>query len=163
MPILINLHLLAEEDLHLVGELTPQEVEFELNDEMIRVDSPLQYDLAISYSGENILVQGRIALQLNCECVRCLRSFQELIEIDPWDLLVPLDDEDSPEIVDDCVDIIPYLRENALLAFPRHPLCSVECKGLTVEPPTNEATPGTSPQAEEKSSAWGELDKLKLK
>ena len=163
MPIPINLHLLSEEDLHLVGELTPKEIEFDLTDEMIHIDSPLAYDLAISYSGENILVQGCLSLQLSCECVRCLKPFQHLIEIDPWDLLVPLEEEDSPKIVDDCVDILPYLREDALLAFPRHPLCSVECKGLTVEPPQCDATPATSHQAEGKPSAWSELDKLKFK
>ncbi len=163
MPIPINLHLLSEEDLHLVGELTPQEIEFDLTDEMIRADFPLNYDLTISHSEESILIQGCFSLQLNCDCVRCLRSFRHQIDMDPWDVLVPLEGEDSPKIVDDCVDILPYLREDALLAFPRHPVCSVECKGLTVEPTTSEATPATSHQAEEKPSAWSELDKLKFK
>ncbi len=162
MPLLINLHRLEEEDLHLTGELSPAEVNYEFEDEMIRVESPLLYDLDISNSGDNLLVQGQISVQLACECVRCLKPFQLTVALDPWDLLLPLIGEDSPEIVDDCVDILPYLREDSLLEFPRHPVCSVECKGLNMEPPTISATPATPSEAED-SSAWSELNKLKLK
>ena len=65
-------------------------------------------------------------------------------------------------VVNDCVDLTPYVREDILLEFPQHPLCDPECRGL---PKTSigksRNTSGTG-KTEVGSSAWAELNKLKL-
>jgi uncharacterized metal-binding protein YceD (DUF177 family) len=60
------------------------------------------------------------------------------------------------------VDLTPYVREDILLEFPRHPLCNPECRGLpnkSIGKPRN--TSGTGKTGAD-SSAWAELNKLKL-
>jgi uncharacterized protein len=104
----------------------------------------------------NLLVQGKLHFVLDCECARCLKPFQRELNFDDWSLHLPLSGEDRAEIVNDSVDLTPYIREDILLAFPQHPLCESECGGLE-----NPLATGAD-QIEEPSSAWSELNKLKL-
>jgi uncharacterized protein len=62
----------------------------------------------------------------------------------------------------DSVDLTPFVREDTLLALPRHPLCQPDCIGLphTSRGRTQEVLGGQS--SEDRSSAWAELNKLKL-
>ena len=43
---------------------------------------------------------------------------------------LPLEGEEAVSVVNDCVDLTPYVREDILLEFPQHPLCEPECRGL---------------------------------
>jgi len=116
----------------------------------------------VAGSESSILVQGRLGLTLRCECVRCLRGFEYRLAFDSWSCLFPLEGEDKVLVCNDCVDLTPYVREDIVLAFPQHPLCEPECRGLLVASP-NGARPsrGASITAD-LSSAWAELNKLKL-
>jgi uncharacterized protein len=99
---------------------------------------------------------------LDCHCVRCLKPFKYPLKFEDWTALLPLEGEDRVPVVNDLVDLTPSIREDILLAFPQHPLCDPECRGL---PKTsiggNKQTKKTG-QVEPKSPAWAELDKLKL-
>jgi len=159
MPLLVNLRHLADKDLEVQGELDPQELDIETKDELVRVGGPLSYDLAVQQLDQNLLLRGTLALTLDCQCVRCLKPFKFPVRIPSWVCDVPLAGEDKAAVVNDCVDLTPYLREDTLLAFPQHPLCKPECAGLkeagkTPEKPASETDMGPSP--------WAELDKLKL-
>jgi len=107
------------------------------------------------------LVQGSLTLPLQCECVRCLKTFEYVLELPEWTVLLPLQGEEKVPVDNDCVDLTPYVREDILLEFPQHPLCETDCRGLPVkEGKAKKATkPGDSNQ---EPSAWSELDKLKL-
>jgi uncharacterized metal-binding protein YceD (DUF177 family) len=75
-------------------------------------------------------------------------------------LHLPLEGEDKVSIVNDCVDLTPFLREDMLLEFPQHPLCKPECGGLK-----KKATKSVekSEKSKTKPDVWAELNKLKLK
>ena len=158
MPVKVNLRHLEDKNVELEGELTPEELKFQDIDEMIKVNEPLQYDIEVEHTGPNLLIHGQIAMTLDCECVRCLRPFKYEINLDPYDLLVPLEGEDKAPVDNDLVDLTPYLREDTLLAFPQHPLCETECDRL---PPLKETKQAAS-SAQGQKSAWDELNKLKL-
>jgi uncharacterized protein len=158
MPVTVNLRHLENKEVHLEGEITARELDFEGLDEVIKVNEPLRYDLEVEMSGANLLVQGSLALTLDCECVRCLKPFQFSVELDPYAALVSLEGEDKAPVVNDLVDLTPYLREDILLAFPQHPLCEAECDRLPPVPPGEPS--GTSERSEK--TAWDELNKLKL-
>lgn len=159
MPVTVNVRHLENKNVHLEGELRPEELDLEPLDEMVHANEPLNYDLEIEQNGANLLIHGELHLTLDCECVRCLRPFEYAIDIEPYDALVPLEGEDKAVVNNDVVDLTPYLREDILLAFPQHPLCEAECDRL---PPSSESKhSGTSAQGEK--SAWDELNKLKLK
>ncbi len=159
MPVQVNLRHLEDKNVELEGELTAKELDLEGIDEIIHTHEPLKYRLEVEQTGQNLLVRGTVKMMLDCECVRCLKPFKYEVNLDPYDLLVPLEGEDKAPVDNDLVDLTPYLREDTLLAFPQHPLCEVGCNRL---PPLKESKPvGSSAQGQK--SAWDELNKLKLK
>jgi uncharacterized protein len=157
MPLLVNLRHLVDRDLALQGEIPAAELDLETRDELIRVTSPLTYKIEVQRLEESLLARGRVRLELDCQCVRCLKPFKYQLEIPDWVCDVPLAGEEKVPVVNDCVDLTPYLREDTLLTFPQHPLCEPECGGLKPQPArTGPGEPETGP------SPWSELDKLKL-
>ena len=159
MPLKFNVRHLEKRDLTLEGELPVAELELEALDELIHTHEPLAYDLQVQKLSEGILVTGSFRLPVQCDCARCLTPFQQEISIDDWTCHLPFTGEEKVEIVNDCVDLAPILREDIVLAFPQHPLCDPECKGL--KSPQKDLKPGDLKRAEP-SSAWSELNKLKF-
>jgi uncharacterized metal-binding protein YceD (DUF177 family) len=70
-----------------------------------------------------------------------------------------LDGDDKALVVNDCVDLTPYLRDDIFLAFPQHPLCSPQCDGLANLQKAR-LSGGGEPKAG--SPVWEQLNKLKL-
>ena len=190
MPVRFNLRQLEEKNLRLQGAVPSVELELEHLDELIHVVGPVNYDVEVQRMESGVLVQGRLWLEVDCECVRCLKRYRQVLEVKDWATLLPLEGEDEVPVLNDSVDLTPYLREDMVLAFPQHPLCSPACGGLVekgsegrsgaVERSANsgssssagssgkaEGTPGSAETAAATpaaavSSAWAELDKLKL-
>jgi uncharacterized protein len=94
--------------------------------------------------------------------VRCLKPFQYDLKLDKWACHLPLQGEESAVVINDCVDLTPYIREDILLEFPQHPLCDPECRGLPTLSVGKAKSTGSTGSAEMGSSAWAELNKLKL-
>ncbi len=163
MPLLINLRHLEEHDVGFQGELSVEELDIDTRDEVIAVNQPVEYDLKVQKLQEGLLVHGRLSVKLDCRCVRCLKSFQEKLELPDWSLHLPFQGEDAVRVVNDCVDLTPFLREDILLEFPQHPLCDRDCRGLPTTDLGKSAKTKGSDQEQGGSSAWAELNKLKLK
>ena len=163
MSLIVNLRDLENRNQLLRGELPLTELNFDAHDPMIRARQSLHYDLEVEMLDDSLLVQGLLRLPLDCQCVRCLKNFEFLLELDPWTLHLPLEPLEGEEVVsikNDCVDLTPLVREDILLGFPQHPLCRPDCDGL------KQASVGkarkTVGKDESKPSAWAELNKLKL-
>jgi len=162
MSLVVNLRHLEAQNIHLEGKVPAAELGIDTLDEVIQVSRPLEHDLEVQKLEDGLLVQGRLRLDLDCQCVRCLKPFQYPLELDPWTCHLPLQGEDCVVPVNDCVDLTPYVREDILLEFPRHPLCDPECRGLpgvSVGKPRNSSNTGKTGTDK---SAWAELNKLKL-
>jgi uncharacterized protein len=162
MPLEVNLRHLDAHNVRLEGELSAEELDIDTRDNVIKVKQPLQYDLEVQLVENGLLVQGELRLVLNCECVRCLKAFEQELVLDPWSCHVPLQGEDATPIVNDCVDLTPFVREDILLEFPQHPLCNRECGGLPDSSVGKSNDSGGTGKTEEASSAWAELNKLKF-
>ena len=160
MPLIVNLRHLEERDVILRGELPVGELDLDPRDEMIRVAQPLRHELEIQMLDRSLLVRGRLRLTLECQCVRCLKPFTRELELNPWTCHLPLEGEEAAAVVNDCVDLTPYAREDMLLEFPQHPLCKPDCRGL--EKAKLGKAKNTGGKDELIPSAWAELDKLKL-
>jgi uncharacterized protein len=152
----VNLRHLEAHEIRLNGELPVAELDLSLRDEMIRVKQPLIYDLTAERLDDAILIQGRLELTLDCQCVRCLKSFKNKVILPHWTTHLPLAGEEKVPVDNDCVDLTPFVREDMLLEFPRHPLCKPECAGL------KENASKTGGEGEPKPDVWAELNKLKL-
>src|SRR2546425_11695361 len=161
MPLLFNIRHLEHQPVTLRGELPVAQLDLGGIDELIQANSPLHHDLVVERHERSILVQGRLGLELRCECVRCLKSFDYPLAFNSWSCLLPLEGEDKALVSNDCVDLTPYVREDIVLAFPQHPLCEAECRGLMSRRVAG-SKQSDAPATGELSSAWAELNKLKL-
>ena len=162
MPLLVNLRHLESQSVRLRGELPMEELDIDTRDEVIRVESPLQYDLEVEKFEGGLLAQGRLAVELRCQCVRCLTVFNRLISIDHWTRHLPLEGEEPVPVVNDCVDLTPGVREDMLLEFPQHPLCAPDCRGLPNSRLGELENTSRINRPEMGSTAWDELNKLKF-
>jgi uncharacterized protein len=164
MPVTVNLRHFGEGPVVLEGELAPKELELnEIRDELVAITEPLHYDITVEKNENHLHVHGRLEQVVDATCKRCLKEFKLPVALDPYHGYVPLEGEDAAPVVNDLVDLAPFFREDMLLAFPQHPLCSENCAGLANAPGSQTASPGKIPPGKETGSAWSELDKLKLK
>jgi uncharacterized protein len=162
MPLVVNLRHLEAHNIRLKGKLPVKELDIDTRDEVIQVRQPLVHDLEVQKLEDGLLVQGQLHLALECQCVRCLKPFRHHLALDNWTCHLPFQGEERVAVVSDCVDLTPYVREDILLEFPRHPLCNRECRGLPKTSVGKSRNTSGAGQTEAGSSAWAELNKLKL-
>src|ERR1700722_2675562 len=151
MSLKVNLRHLQADEVHLKGDLPIEELALGLTYDMIQVQKPLHYDLQVEELADSILVQGKLELAVDCQCVRCLKPFEKTIELPNWALHLPLEGEEKTAVENDCIDLTPFAREDMLLEFPRHPLCKADCGGLKKN---------RRGKRETRPPAWNELNKL---
>lgn len=144
------------------GELPAAELDLADVDELIHLSQPLSYELEVEKFERGILVQGRLRLPVECECARCLEPYQHLVVMESWACHLALEGEEKIAIINDCVDLTPYIREDILLSFPQQPLCGPECKGLTALRNEQDKPSAVAQEPESASTAWAELNKLKF-
>jgi uncharacterized protein len=162
MPLTFNLRHLEKKDLELKGELPVEELDISTVDELIHPALPLKYDIEVQQMEQAVLAQGFLGLTLHCECARCLKKFDYELEIQDWACHMSLEGEDAVPVLNDIVDLTPFIREDILLRFPQHPLCEPECAGLEKALDALNRKRSTA-QEDAKASAWSQLNKLKLK
>lgn len=161
MSLEISLRELEHGVQELQGELALDELGLDVQDELVQVLRPLRYRLRAERMGSGVLVQGQLELPLRCSCARCLAEFEWLLRLEGWACHLELEGEDAVPVRQDAVDLTPQVREDILLAFPQHPLCEPECRGLPSA--QREDVPKMGPDRPQGSVlVWAELDKLKL-
>jgi len=111
---------------------------------------------------DGIVVVGDIHVPWHGVCRRCLRELSEetVSEVDELYQTV-VTDPDAFEIVGDQLDLLPMVRELAMLDSPLSPLCRPDCKGLCpiCGIDLNEGT--CSCEAPAVGSPWDVLNQLK--
>ena len=117
-----------------------REVTFDIPDPFHIEDvlfSNLDGTLRLSRTPQGILVQGRMIVGINTECVRCLSGFEYPFEIEINELFVPVTSENARETdpmyhIDEgyVIDLAPIVREEGVLSLPIQTLCGPDCKGL---------------------------------
>jgi len=159
MIIYFNLRHLEKKSLRLQGEASPEALDMQVDATVIQARHPLSYDIEIERLGNSILLRGRLAMSLQCTCVRCLKIFERRIELADWSCHLALEGEEAVPVTNDIVDLTPVVREDMLLSFPQHPLCEPGCGGLTWPP----ASGKEKTEKQGAGSVWTALDQLKLK
>ena len=162
MALTVKLHDLEAGSVRLKEAIPAGELDLDKVDELIRVDDPLACDLEVQKLDDAILARGRITLTLKCECCRCLRPFEYVLDFPDWACHLPLTGDDRVPVVNDGVDLTPQVREDILLEFPQHPLCEPGCGGLSGRAAGDHKAAGAAVPAQEKKSAWDDLNKLKF-
>lgn len=95
-------------------------------------DEPILGEVTVESIERGVTVNGSIALSWEGECRRCLDPVggKDDVEInDIYQVGAPDDVDEISELVDDTIDLVPMVRDAALLGLPLAPLCSEDCAG----------------------------------
>jgi uncharacterized metal-binding protein YceD (DUF177 family) len=110
----IHLQQIPESGVHLGGQETADILD--LNDPVIQPLQNVSYSLFVQVEKNNLLVTGQLSLELEVECVSCLRRFH-------YPLIVPDFLYETATEGRETIDLTPAIREDILLVLPSHPRC----------------------------------------
>jgi len=148
----IHLNKFPVGGLHLEGE--EEHDILNVQDELVRVMSPVRYSLDVGLSGGGLFATGTLAVDLELECVRCLNRFPYTIEVPDFATQVELTTSET-------VDLTEEIREDILLALPPHPHCDWNganpCAGMLEMKRSHESEPPAEPTGK---NPWATLDQL---
>jgi uncharacterized metal-binding protein YceD (DUF177 family) len=130
MSLRVKMKDLEMQGVELSGILPVKELDINGLDKVIHPNHDLKYEFAIQKIEKKLLLNGSLSIDVDCECVRCLKSFVYHIELNQWSLTLNLEGEEKVKIENDTVDLTPYLREDIVLSLPLHPVCEPECAGM---------------------------------
>lgn len=88
----------------------------------------------VTRTAQGLLVQTRLQAGTAADCVRCLESFEQQLEVDFTELYAFSRKSQSenelllPENAH--IDLSPLVREYMVVAFPIQPVCRPDCRGL---------------------------------
>ena len=119
---LIDLKSIPIGGLYLRGEDPPEIIE--IDDPDIEFRRSIRYDIKASLTKRTLLVRGRLEVEVRLTCSRCLKEFEEKIEVEDFNLRKEVDDPA------DTIDLTEEVRADIILALPRKPLCKMECLGI---------------------------------
>lgn len=159
MPVTFNIYHVENQGVRLQGLLEPAELDLLTSGDLADLAGPVEYDIEVEKLESGYLAQGRLSAPLRCQCARCLKPFEQRLELEEWVVQLPFEGEEAAVVVNDCVDLTPFLREDILLELPQRPLCQPECGGL-IPPADAGSTPGGVPPGS--SPVWSALDKLRF-
>ncbi len=114
--------------------------ELELLVEGVEFPEPIEVEISVNKTGDELIFQGKAATKVEAECSRCLDNFETEVKsrlqfvIQLLEISQPQDSDDDdyvilPKTIQD-YDIGPRVREAILLELPLKPLCSETCLGL---------------------------------
>jgi DUF177 domain-containing protein len=119
---LIDLKSIPLGGLYIEGEEPPGIIE--IDDPDIEFHRPIRYDIKASLTKRTLLVRGRLEVEVQLTCSRCLNKFEEKIEVEDFNIRKEVDDPG------DTIDLTEEVRADIILALPRKPLCKMECLGI---------------------------------
>jgi len=96
-------------------------------DDAVRVELPMVYTLRVQFAGPDLMVRGSLVQKAAFLCVRCNEWFEREVGEPDFNTL-----REVPEGVQ-YVDLTDEIREAIVCAFPSHPVCREECRGLCVQ------------------------------
>ena len=120
-----------------------------------RPTGPIRYEFTAHEISGELIVKGRLAVELSFRCRRCGEFFASRVEEPGFERVLDVPDTNTP------VDLTPDIREAMILAFPNYPECRSECRGLCPRCGKNLNTGpcGCTPPPD---ARWGELDNIEL-
>ena len=133
-----------------------------LSDARFRADDEVHVQLHLESLIDAIVVVGTIDVPWHGACRRCLTSLDEVTSSEVDELYqTVVTNPDAFEIVGDQLDLLPMVRELALLDAPEAPLCRPDCAGLCAVCGVD-LNDSTCPcEAPVLPSVWDVLDQLK--
>ena len=138
--------------------------ELGLADARFHADDQVNVNLRLESLSDGIVVLGSIDVPWHGVCRRCLRELSEHTESEVDELYqTVVTNPDAFEIVGDQLDLLPMVRELALLDAPESPLCRPDCAGLCPICGIDLNEGSCTCEAPKAPSPWDVLDGLKAR
>lgn len=135
---------------------------------------PVHGDLKLTRINQQVLVQGKLILDVPLVCGRCLKTYTCTIPIDIEEEYYPTIDintgaklpppeESGSFIIDEhhILDLTEAIRQYKVMALPMKPLCQEECAGICPICGKNLNEGPCDCPSNEVDTRWDELLKLK--
>jgi uncharacterized protein len=91
-------------------------------------------EIRVTRTAQGLLLQAMLRADTEAECVRCLASFDQRLNVKFTELYAFSNSSitESGLLVPESgkIDLEPIFRDELLVAFPINPLCKPDCKGL---------------------------------
>jgi len=146
--------MVPEEGLDLAGDEEIQILD-PADKEPYRVEGPVHYKFHVQHSSGELIVTGAVTVDATFQCSRCGEAYRLTIGENRF-----LAAKEAPDR-SLSVDLTEDIREAILCAFPSHPLCKPDCRGLCSVCGNNRNRKKCSCK-QPKENAWDALSKLKL-
>ncbi|MBU4201056.1 MAG: DUF177 domain-containing protein [Verrucomicrobia bacterium] len=146
---------LQQKDRRYTGEEPASILDIE-HDQFVRGWGSITYDLTTQRLNEDLLVQGTLTADMECQCARCAEWSKNSLRVAGFVRSYSLSS------ANESIDLTDDIREDILLALPMKVVCSDTCRGLCPGCGVNlnkkpcACHPGKSP------TAWHVLDQLPL-
>ncbi len=120
---LIRISTIPEEGATIEGDEPAESLELE-NDRFITVLTPIRYHFSLQVASGELVVSGRLTVDLRLQCARCAEFFSTTVDDSSFLRAYEL----KPGVEE--VDVTPDLRDGIILNIPHYPLCKPDCLGL---------------------------------
>lgn len=151
----IPIDILRDEPEFYKGELDSALLEVGEEDGLIPF-TPIIYEFSAQILETELLIQGRLSVELDVACARCAEFFSTTVNDSAF-----VRSFDLSEMVDE-FDILPELREALMLKLPTFPLCSKDCLGFCPLCGVKRGEQSCDCEPEPEGSSWDGLDGLSL-
>lgn len=112
-----------------------------LDDERLWIDGAVSVTGEVVNNGRALEITGIITTTAKCECDRCLKEFEQRMEIPFSEIFQENAAEDDASDVSgyegDLIDLTEIIHENIIMAKPLKTLCNAGCRGLCPKCGTN--------------------------
>ena len=146
---------LQQKDRRYTGEEPASILDIE-PDPFIRGWGSITYDLTAQCLNENLLVQGTLAADVECRCMRCAEWFKNSLWVPAFVRSYELSAKNES------IDLTKDIREDILLALPMNVVCSGECRGLCSGCGVNLNKQPCVCHPDKSPAAWHVLDQFPL-
>ncbi len=151
---IIQIDRIPWEGLDVCGELPAAALELEDERDRIRTPEPVVYRLRARIVAHEVLVQGRLWMNLQFACSRCGEFFSTTVCEPHFQEVYPFDDPHTT------LDLTCDARDSMILAFPSFPRCGKTCRGLCPRCGTNRNLASCFCEEQDRDDRWAALDKI---
>ncbi|MFC2033918.1 DUF177 domain-containing protein [Chloroflexota bacterium] len=143
----------------------------EINNE----DSPVNGEVTLTRTNRSILVKGKLQVDVNLTCSRCLNPFSYPLKLkveDEYFMIRDIFTEDSLPLPNEpgyftidkynVIDLTEVIHQYAVLNIPMKPLCQKDCAGLCPSCGYNLNKGKCNCPPQPADPRWSELSKLVL-
>jgi len=158
MAIIIEPWKIPPDGMDISGQEKPEVIALE-KDAGAEAGGVIQYEFHAQCIGHELIVTGRVEMDVRFTCSRCADLFETRVEDHSFFC------EKEILALHETLDLTDEVRETIILAFPNYPVCRESCRGLCPRCGVNlnREKCGCKPTEAGHWSAFSSLDKIEVK